>query len=433
MLCVHDLSGFLPARRDLCFFFLVFCVCRVFSSSGNAYIHDVPQEPLYGQCPEDGKENLYLLKEHKAASSTLQNILLRYAEVHDVQVLLPKDGFSYNFPDKFNHSLVNFWPFSGRSPRFGCLHSRFSFESVRLIFPPKCSKYIAIIRDPVQHFISAFQYYHHLPVFNGYKTVDDFLRNASLHWPHVDTSRSENSQGRNGMAFDMGLDNNLHKVAPQTLRQLSHAFDLVLVSEYMHESLILLRDLMGWSLNDIVHLKLNSAKSKKVRSQTVNSNTVARIRSWNSLDSQLYDFFNHSFWEKVQAFGHDRMKRETTALDKLCREALKTCLQGQKSGPHQQQKLDSVGNNEEVTLAIPMHLRPFSPEILHQPSWSPPEVKIMSLQIAQNISGPEKHWCDRLTVQEITYLRHWKLWTEEKGRNASRITTTRQQNEGNKI
>lgn len=72
--------------------------------------------------------------------------------------------------------------------------------------------------------------------------------------------------GLNQQLFDLSVDLDLNSVDKRDIgwhiRQLSQQFDLVLIAEYMDESLVLLSHLLRVPLNEVVSLKVNARKEE---------------------------------------------------------------------------------------------------------------------------------------------------------------------------
>ena len=74
-------------------------------------------------------------------------------------------------------------------------------------------------------------------------------------------------------------------------------FDLVMISDYMEESLVLMANELNWSLEDVRFFSVN--RNTKTDNE-VDSELNAKVRSWNKADSALFDRANQTFWRKVQ-------------------------------------------------------------------------------------------------------------------------------------
>ncbi|CAG2067052.1 unnamed protein product, partial [Timema podura] len=144
--------------------------------------------------------------------------------------------------------------------------------------------------------------------------------------------------GVNQMSWDLGLDQDLFRseaAVEHLIHKVEAEFQLVMVAEFMEVSLVLLKDLMGWDLEDITFLTLNArVQGSKVNLTLWERHRLAEVRSRdsspqlfheqkcntgtrkvNSADVLLYEHFNVKFRAKVKDFGDDRMRREVYVLN----------------------------------------------------------------------------------------------------------------------
>jgi hypothetical protein len=61
---------------------------------------------------------------------------------------------------------------------------------------------------------------------------------------------------------------------------------------------------------DLVYLQLKTRTERTEPDQDLSR----RIRSWNKLDSAIYDHFYNVFNDRIKAYGTDRMAREVINL-----------------------------------------------------------------------------------------------------------------------
>ncbi|KAB0405320.1 hypothetical protein E2I00_010024, partial [Balaenoptera physalus] len=69
---------------------------------------------------------------------------------------------------------------------------------------------------------------------------------------------------RNLLFFDLGYDSDLDPRSPQVqehILEVERRFHLVLLQEYFDESLVLLKDLLCWELEDVLYFKLNARRA----------------------------------------------------------------------------------------------------------------------------------------------------------------------------
>jgi hypothetical protein len=126
------------------------------------------------------------------------------------------------------------------------------------------------------------------------------------------------------MLYDLGLNSAMAEVAPivdAKINEVDETFDLVMVAERFDESLVLLRQLMGWSADTVTSLKLN-AQTKKAG---LSVQARATLAEWLAADYKLYNHFKAKFERTVEDFGSARMSRELEELREANREAAERC------------------------------------------------------------------------------------------------------------
>ncbi|XP_015270359.1 PREDICTED: galactose-3-O-sulfotransferase 4 [Gekko japonicus] len=283
---------------------------------------EVPPSP---PAPCQPRKHLVFLKTHKTGSSTIVNLLHRFGDSQGLRFALPA-RYQFSYPNPFQARRVKGWHPKGRPFDILCHHMRFRLPEVQKVVHPD-SFYFSIVRDPVALAESAFSYYRGVaPAFRRAGTLPEFL--ASPHHFYQPGERG-NHYARNLLWFDFGLDLPVSPgsaVIKATLDELERIFHLVLLTEHMDESLVLLRHALCWTLDDVVAFRHNLRSPESV--YTLEPSTAARLRAWNYLDWHLYTHFNRTFWARVEHFGYARMARETALLQKRRAELMQRCLQG---------------------------------------------------------------------------------------------------------
>ncbi|XP_013881504.1 galactose-3-O-sulfotransferase 3, partial [Austrofundulus limnaeus] len=101
--------------------------------------------------------NVAFLKTHKTASSTLQNILFRFAEHNNLTMALPRSNCAplFCYPKVFSSHFVH--PVTLRANMITS-HMRFNKTALQRLMPYD-TKYITILREPASMFESLFTYY----------------------------------------------------------------------------------------------------------------------------------------------------------------------------------------------------------------------------------------------------------------------------------
>lgn len=194
---------------------------------------------------------------------------------------------------------------------------------------PDQTFYFSILRHPLALMESIYSYYKSITVFRKSLSLDNFL---DQNLKNQQSPVSKNHYAHNVLAFDFGLENNvtadsddLEERASAAIAAIERDFQLILISEYFDESMILLRHALCWSLEDVVYFKLNS-RSDGSR-QPLLPSTAEKIQRWNALDWRIYLHFNATFWHRVdRLMGGEQMKEELSALRELQAKLANTCL-----------------------------------------------------------------------------------------------------------
>ncbi|KAM4694392.1 galactose-3-O-sulfotransferase 2-like [Discoglossus pictus] len=305
------------------------------------------------------------------------NILFRFGEYHNLTFAFPIKDFQFMYPYYFSSRFVEgYSPNSSERFNIMCHHMRFHLAEVEKVMP-KDTFYFTIMRNPVSLMESAFSYYKHSDAFSKAKDLEDFLNNNStLYLPKKWT----NNFAKNFMAFDLGFDHNgLDTVKHFQLawRTVEATFNLVMITEYFDESLILLKDALCWSLDDVLSIPLN------IRNYTgkvpINQETQERIKIWNKMDWQLYVYFNNSFWNRVERFGRKQMQIEVEELRRKRAQLVESCF-----------------DNEYLVEEDKLHdksLKPYQSGI----------AKILGYNLKPGLEEAEKLRCQRIVTPELQY------------------------------
>ncbi|XP_009461102.1 PREDICTED: galactose-3-O-sulfotransferase 2-like [Nipponia nippon] len=325
------------------------------------------------------KTDIVFLKVHKSASSTVMNILFRFGETHNLTFAFPIGGGNQLFyPHHFLASFVK--GFSPRRPqRFNilCHHMRFLQSEVQKVVSSS-AVYFSILRNPVQLMESSFMYYKGTSAFSRARSLEEFLS----HPYHFYNPADPNSHyAKNLMTFDFGFNPDGEFSAKRVqlmLKAIEASFDLLLISEYFDESMVLLKEMLCWDLDSIVSFPLNirDSSTKFPLSDTI----VEKIKDWNRLDWEIYIHFNRTFWERIDRdIGRERMQQEVKALRKRRAELARTCLQGMGS-------------------VAPKDIKDSSLQPLQHGN-----AKILGYNLKQGLDKETERMCRRLVTPELQY------------------------------
>ncbi|XP_071084046.1 galactose-3-O-sulfotransferase 2-like [Haliotis cracherodii] len=249
--------------------------------------------------------HIAFLKVHKCASSTMLNIFYRFGYKRGLNFVLPtKSNYISMIQQKGVISLVPPPAMSGYD--ILCNHvRRFNKEQFSRFLPPD-TKYIAIVREPFQRMYSAFNYYRNLARFpfltiiGGLDPFKTYLNNiASLETKWGDYSVTNNRIARD-FGFPIADYRNISKFKTY-LETLDKQFHFVMVSEMFYESLVLLRRLLKWSVEDVIFQPINVHEHETV---TMNG-SAENIEPFLALDRILYDHYVERLKEQITSEGPD--------------------------------------------------------------------------------------------------------------------------------
>ncbi|RUS70852.1 hypothetical protein EGW08_021390 [Elysia chlorotica] len=301
---------------------------------------------LFGPSKTSEVRQVVFIKVHKAASSTMQNILLRFAMARNLSVLLPRSpkrtSINEITPVLDSRLVISHPP--GHSFDILCNHVIYNKQQIAKYIPASAVR-VAILRQPLKQALSALEYYtKYYPYagvrdgFNRYK--DDPINGFLQHPEHFFAWNTRWSLTycfiNNRMSIDLGFDTTNFQASKQNktkirkfIKSLESDFDLMLISDYFEESLVLLRRYLSWAWRDIIYVKLNVAKhtpdSVWAKSPVLNSSAQQAFLRWNAIDIELYDHFfpvflrkiksEHMFSEEVNAFKQALKRVRTFCSD----------------------------------------------------------------------------------------------------------------------
>lgn len=202
------------------------------------------------------KENVVFLKTHKCASSTVQRIFLKYGYLNGKVFLLPSSGNYFGHPRPFHRSMVPSSPAFDHKFNILAHHTRFNAKEIESVMPEDTA-FVTILRDPERVFESILGYWK-LDKLYG---ITPKSGNSSKLLRKLRYHRYAGKIGSNQMLFDLGFDaNKLNRDRlMRILKYLDHKFHLVMIAEKFRESLILLSELLCWTLNDVIAFRVSES------------------------------------------------------------------------------------------------------------------------------------------------------------------------------
>ncbi|XP_006813692.1 galactosylceramide sulfotransferase-like [Saccoglossus kowalevskii] len=268
-------------------------------------------------------KKVIFIKTHKTGSSTIASILQRYVYTKNLTMALPKASHFFSLKYLFKQYMVT-KKSNNRTYDMLTNHARYNRPELEAVIPN--ATYITILRYPVAQFESAFGYFQwdKLIPKSFSDPIGEFFRNFDK---YVVNTNSMRGNTRNGQLFDLGLSPQETldaKKVSEKINALHSEFDLVLVTEYFDESLILLRDKLCWSLDDILYI--SSGIRSDGRRRSITTNTKEQILEWNNADLKLYEHFKGLLLDKISTYGPcfeyhlQELRQRQAALIKECTE-----------------------------------------------------------------------------------------------------------------
>jgi len=267
--------------------------------------------------------NMVYLKLHKCASDTMVNVLHRFGLKRNLTFVLPVRGrMTLGFPYVMENHF--FRPLKTKQFNILCQHVIYT-PSVMSRIMPADSVYFTSIREPFARMKSAYRFFNlqaRAELLSGPNQLERYLEDIprierALRSPANYKHRTScipigYSFTYNGMAFGLGFDTGFHRdtvdqshnatYIREWIAALDRQFSLVMVVEYFHESLVLLRRLMCWTMEDILYVKRN-ANEYEEKDKHIEPRLVENFRRHNVPDYVLYYHYNRTLWRKIAAAG----------------------------------------------------------------------------------------------------------------------------------
>ena len=177
---------------------------------------------------------------------------------------------------------------------------------------PKNTVYVSVIKEPASMFESMYNWVN-LP--QRYKvSLGGFLESPRKYYFNY----TDRSFARNPMMFDFGLEPEDFEHTDEInakIEEIDRRFSLIMLAEYMDESLVLLRKLLCWSWDDVVVFRVNARKSQY--KENLSDETRGKICRWNSADTKFYEHFSKRFHQQMKEYGPEKLQDDVRKLRNL--------------------------------------------------------------------------------------------------------------------
>ncbi|XP_077976910.1 galactosylceramide sulfotransferase-like [Glandiceps talaboti] len=283
-------------------------------------------------------DSIVYIKTHKTGSTTLAAILYRYGYQRNSSFLFSRTQRLGHFrhkpltlrdlPDLYPPINVYYGDYEHYKFKISAGHVIYNRYVFDLLMSGK-PKYVTIIREPVKQFASYFSFFNFrerymkdVNITSGepFAYLEEFLQHADIYEKRAILTTFNGGTKKNPQFFDLGLTaenmDNMEYVK-RAISQIEAEFDLVFVTEYFDESLVLLKKQLCWEMDDIVYFKSNVRHHE---SPMIPLNLQQKIREFNKADNLLYEHFNKTLWLKIQEYGpsfHSDLEKFRRRLDAL--------------------------------------------------------------------------------------------------------------------
>ena len=261
--------------------------------------------------------HLAFLKVHKTASSTAQNIFLRFGDARNLTFMLAHTHGESTWLNVISYvnsvtetNVVP--PPEGTHYDVLCCHVIYNRNSFEKVLPDDTS-YIGIVREPFSRFQSAIKYFspNHIMNIQGDHPISVYAKNPIKY----ETDDPRKSMTNNRMAVEFGFPealfpgkssrNSSEKEIEAYLQKLDKEFSFIIISEMFDESMVYMKRLLGWSLKDVLYVEKNKSNPKFNPRKLVTEADNKLLSNFLYLDIALYDFATKRFDDQVAREGED--------------------------------------------------------------------------------------------------------------------------------
>ncbi|XP_005095576.1 galactose-3-O-sulfotransferase 2-like [Aplysia californica] len=237
------------------------------------------------------RQHVFYLKTHKTGSTTMYSILAEYCRSRELFPLLPR-GNHINLHGTFKPWMLSLIP--------GV--SKYDMVFNHHIFHPDILKYlhddtfkVTTVREPLQQFTSSFTFFSqfgedfpYLAKIPGPDKISTFLSN-----PEKYEGKGTESYTNNRQSIDLGFDYRHYRFNDTNyiksfVANVEKYFDLVLITDYFDESLVLLKRLLRWTTQDILFFKKHNQGHPRL---SVSPQQMEQHKRHSMADRALYDHF----------------------------------------------------------------------------------------------------------------------------------------------
>lgn len=261
-------------------------------------------------------QHLAFLKVHKTASSTAQNIFLRFGDERNLTfVLAHTKGESgwlnvISYTNSITSDNIVPPPQGGHFDLLCChvIYNRNDFEAVL----PRDTAYIGIVREPISRFQSSIKYFspNFILKLPGNNPMSIYSKSPLAFEPE----NPRDSQTNNRMALEFGFPaqlfpgkelNGSQSEIDTYLSKLDTEFKFIIISEKFDESMVLMKRLLNWHTRDVLYLDKNVGSKMTNKRKLLQHEDHDKIRNFLYLDTAIYTFALNRFNRQAAEAGTD--------------------------------------------------------------------------------------------------------------------------------
>ncbi|XP_077867491.1 galactosylceramide sulfotransferase-like [Saccoglossus kowalevskii] len=236
------------------------------------------------------EHNFIYVKTYKTGSSTLAALLKRYGLRNNLTAALSSLSTKLNLL-RIRESEVLAIKYSciETFPGYNYIASHiqnYDYNSLKALIPT--AKFVSILRSPFKQFESLYYY------TRNTKRLENSSNPFATYLQKTEASKRKVKSFLDCFGIKAGQESRLV--------ELDKEFDLVLITEYMDESLVLLKKMMCWTFDDILY---RSRKVSKRKRQPITKAMERILSKGLANDLIVYQHFNRTLWHKIDNYDGD--------------------------------------------------------------------------------------------------------------------------------
>lgn len=273
----------------------------------------------YGEENAKPIQHIAFLKVHKTASSTAQNVFLRFGDARNLTFVLAhtKGESGWLNVISYTNSITKdniVPPPPGRHFDLMCCHVIYNREAFQAVLP-KDTVYIGIVREPVLRFQSAIKYFspNFILKLPGNSPLSIYAKNPIAFEPENPLL----SQTNNRMAVEFGFPaelfpgrslNESQKDIDAYISKIDKEFQFIIISEKFDESMVMMKRLLRWETSDVLYVDKNVYGKMTNTRKILPEEDKEKIRQFLYLDTALYNFAVDKYNKLAAEAGEDFVK-----------------------------------------------------------------------------------------------------------------------------